>query len=410
MTSKTLFISYKDSTNEIELDTSKITTYDVLFEKIKSLFNLKEGDFDLYLEPSKTFLKKDNYKEEIIDNLNNIQGLLLCENEPLDSKIDSILQTIGVNVPENKLGDSDDLFDKMDESNLVSESVLLNPNQSKKPIPQKKQSKEKPKEKPKEKKEKIFIKEECSICKNKLEDVKYICTICDNYILCDKCEINHPHPLIKYKNLLFSDNIKSIITYQECKNKDLKGKQSFLQKIIGNNLNKVQIIPGLINNQFTMRPNQKRIFQLKLINQSDVNISANQLFLIFKNYDNLIINYKNNIGSIESKKSFLINIEIISSKDIKNYEINAEIFSEDFKFQSETLKIKVIVDNDLEDNKLNERLKDYPDLFLIPIDQKKRIISIYDDQLSIKPPNEIYFILLKHKWNIEAALDDLTTK
>ena len=60
MTSKTLFISYKDSTNEIELDTSKITTYDVLFEKIKSLFNLKEGDFDLYLEPSKTFLKKDN--------------------------------------------------------------------------------------------------------------------------------------------------------------------------------------------------------------------------------------------------------------------------------------------------------------------------------------------------------------
>ena len=159
-----------------------------------------------------------------------------------------------------------------------------------------------------------------------------------------------------------------------------------------------------------MRPNQKRIFQLKIINQSDVNILANQLFLIFKNYDNLTINYKNNIGNIESKKSFLINIELISSKEIKKYEISVEIFSEDFKFQSETLKINVIVDNDLEDNKLNERLKDYPDLFLIPIEQKRRIISIYDDQLSIKPPNEIYSILLKHKWNIEAALDDLTSK
>ena len=158
-----------------------------------------------------------------------------------------------------------------------------------------------------------------------------------------------------------------------------------------------------------MRPNQKRIFQLKIINQSDVNISANQLFLIFKNYENLIINYKNSIGSIESKKSFLINIEILSSKETKNYEINAEIFSEDFKFQSENLKINVIVDNDLEDNKLNERLKEYPDLFLIPIQQKKRIISIYDDKLSVKPPNEIYSILLKHKWNIEAALDDLTS-
>ena len=408
MTTKTLFISFKDSTNEIELDTSKITSYNLLFEKIKSLFNLKEGDYDIYIEPSKTYLKNDNYKEEIFYNLNNIQGLLLCENEPLESKIDSILQTIGDNIPENKIEDSDEFLDNFDKSNLISESVLLNPNQMKKPIPQKKQSKEKSKEN--KKKSKIFVKDQCVICKNNLEDIKFICTICDNYILCDKCELNHPHPIIKYKNLLFSKDIKSIITYQDCKNKDLKGKQNFLQKIIGNNLNKVQIIPGLINNQFNMRPNQKRIFQLKIINQSDVNILANQLFLIFKNYDNLTINYKNNIGNIESKKSFLINIELISSKEIKKYEISVEIFSEDFKFQSETLKINVIVDNDLEDNKLNQRLKDYPDLFLIPIEQKRRIISIYDDQLSIKPPNEIYSILLKHKWNIEAALDDLTSK
>ena len=61
-----------------------------------------------------------------------------------------------------------------------------------------------------------------------------------------------------------------------------------------------------------------------------------------------------------------------------------------------------------EDDQLNNRLKEYPDLYLIPKEQKKKIISIFDEQLSVKPPNQIYAILLKHKWNVEEALDDLT--
>jgi len=68
----------------------------------------------------------------------------------------------------------------MDESKYVTESVLINPNQSKKKIPQKKPSKEKSKEI--KKKEKIFINDECSLCKKKLEDVKYICSICNTLL------------------------------------------------------------------------------------------------------------------------------------------------------------------------------------------------------------------------------------
>ena len=157
-----------------------------------------------------------------------------------------------------------------------------------------------------------------------------------------------------------------------------------------------------------MRPNQARIFQLKIINQSDINIKANQLFLILKNYDNLNIKYKSSLGSIEPKKGFLLNIEIKSNSDVKNYQITAEVYSSDFKFQSEALIINIIINNDDEDDQLNNRLKEYPDLYLIPKEQKKKIISIFDEQLSVKPPNQIYAILLKHKWNVEEALDDLT--
>ena len=133
MTSKTLSLTFKDITNDIEIDISKINSYSLLFELIKSTFKLKEGDYDLYIRPNNTYLKNDNYKEEIIDNINNIQGILICENENLDTKINSILETIGVDIPENKIEDGDDeFFSNMDESKYVTESVLINPNQSKK--------------------------------------------------------------------------------------------------------------------------------------------------------------------------------------------------------------------------------------------------------------------------------------
>ena len=75
MTSKTISLTFKDITNDIEIDVSKINSYSLLFELIKSTFQLKEGDYDLYIRPNNTYLKNDNYKEEIIDNINNIQGI-----------------------------------------------------------------------------------------------------------------------------------------------------------------------------------------------------------------------------------------------------------------------------------------------------------------------------------------------
>ena len=50
----------------------------------------------------------------------------------------------------------------------------------------------------------IFNKEFCSICKQNLINIKYICTICDKIILCNKCGEKHEHPFLIYKTLFIS--------------------------------------------------------------------------------------------------------------------------------------------------------------------------------------------------------------
>ena len=36
----------------------------------------------------------------------------------------------------------------------------------------------------------------CSICSSKIYFNKYICVICENCILCPKCEVEHEHPVL----------------------------------------------------------------------------------------------------------------------------------------------------------------------------------------------------------------------
>ena len=40
----------------------------------------------------------------------------------------------------------------------------------------------------------------CSICSSNIFTEKYLCLICKECILCQNCELNHLHPVIKWKN------------------------------------------------------------------------------------------------------------------------------------------------------------------------------------------------------------------
>ena len=61
----------------------------------------------------------------------------------------------------------------------------------------------------------------CSMCSSKIYYKKYICVICPNCILCEKCQEEHLHPIIKSKYSQFS-NAMDIYNFLKNYNDDLK--------------------------------------------------------------------------------------------------------------------------------------------------------------------------------------------
>ena len=51
----------------------------------------------------------------------------------------------------------------------------------------------------------------CDLCKRQIEFEKYLCMFCNNLILCQYCEKNHSHPVIKLKIPFYSSTLNEIM-------------------------------------------------------------------------------------------------------------------------------------------------------------------------------------------------------
>ena len=90
-----------------------------------------------------------------------------------------------------------------------------------------------------QKKENLFN-EVCSVCDSQLTNKKYICIICQDCILCPKCEEIHIHPVLKCKSSQLS-TLKDVFIYMHKRNKVI---HSFVKN------EKDFTMFGLINNIF----------------------------------------------------------------------------------------------------------------------------------------------------------------
>ena len=61
----------------------------------------------------------------------------------------------------------------------------------------------------------LFNTEKCHICESPLHGIKYVCCICENYIICEECELYHNHPCFKYKRDFISKSDISNINLPE---------------------------------------------------------------------------------------------------------------------------------------------------------------------------------------------------
>ena len=170
-------ISLKYNDKIINLDISKINTWDDLNNQLRNILKIsKEKEIEVYTQPENTFLISSNFEEEFLNKKKNLKGLSISEELDLEAKINNI-GICGSNVPINKIQEQNDSFEN-------TEYIILDKHQ--------------------------LFNGKCDLCKNVFHSCRYGCLLCPNYFLCNNCEENHPHPMIKYKSNILSDNINKI--------------------------------------------------------------------------------------------------------------------------------------------------------------------------------------------------------
>lgn len=368
-------VVFEYDSKKAKIDISKINDWKTLNETIKNIFKIDENkEIEIYSSPKNSYLLENNFEEEFLNAKKEIKGIVIQDVIDLAEKIKNI------GVPINKIEDAEE--EPIDEE----KAVVIKKNQ--------------------------IFEDKCSLCKNPFLANKYGCLLCPNYYLCNKCEENHPHPMIKYKSHNLSDNINKILDVsfsQYYKEKD------FLKKIKDNyklkNIYPLTLRTNISSNSFIMGNNQTREINLLIKNLNSFQIPKNTLNIFLKNqYDlNIKINDEALFKDINAKFEIPIKLTIKSnSKNIlQTYNVRIEVISNNMDIIATPIILKITVKNDEEDNKLNDQFNEFPSIILLPKEKKQKLQYIIKEKLSIKSPAEIKAIMEKFKWNIDDAISDL---
>lgn len=371
-------LKYNDQVNKLAI--SKINSWDDLNKQIRDIFKISsEKEIEIYTQPENTFLTSGNFEEEFLNKKNKLKGLSISEELDLDSKIKNI-GLFGSNVPINKIQDQNDSFDN-------AESIVIDKHQ--------------------------LFNGKCDLCKNVFHSCRFGCLLCPNYFLCSNCEENHPHPMIKYKSNILSDNINKIIVVNSTLNKKDKDLNERVKKKLGvKKINPITLRTNISSNSFTMGSNQERMINLLIKNNNKFLIPKNTLGIFIKNQFDLNIVIKDEILFSDIQPGMEVPITLYFRSNEKSlfetYNLKIEVMNYSLDIIAKPIDLKIDIRNDDEDNELNKHFTEFPSIILLPKDKKKKLQYIIDEKLSIKSPQEIKAIMEKFKWSIDQAIIDLT--
>ena len=247
----------------------------------------------------------------------------------------------------------------------------------------------------------------CSICKSKIYFNKYICTVCCDFILCPKCEIEHEHPVLKCKfNQLSS--LESIFIYLNTKNQEIKNNKNnsgFLSNIFSN---KYDLKLGCSISEFTMRPNSKKSIPLTIHNLSSTELDwdKNKVVIYGRNSKDLKIYSTFLKEKINKSKKIetLVTIETNDKRKEKEYIFQLELYSLlSSRLKSNMLILKVKINEAQEDEELNNFFKDYPKVAIESKAIKNGVKKLMQDNKNKHDPITLLAYLLKSKGNVDDA-------
>ena len=186
----------------------------------------------------------------------------------------------------------------------------------------------------------------CSICSSNIYTEKYLCLICKECILCTNCELNHLHPVIKWKNNQLS-NLSKIYLFMSNYNKEIidyknKNKGGFF----GSNKSKYHFRLNSDVLEYTMKPNQDLDIPITIYNLNNTDVDCKQLKLVLfgRNIKDLIVYNKDIEGKIKREEGIKTFISIESGNFSKMYHFDIGLFSPtdiELVFNTITYKVKV---------------------------------------------------------------------
>ena len=344
-------------------------------------------------------LKKNNDNNDIKDNKNNDYN---NTNENKDNSNNKNNDNNNIN-SNNNINDKDNDNNNLNiEKNKKEDKNLINDLFKEEKILNSKDIYDKLKENEKKyknlnKKKNPFKGEICDICEKEIEYEKYLCCICNRFSCCSNCEKKHNHTMFKYKDSFFS-YIFSTFKFIE-KTNNFKPPNSFYLFS-----NEIFIEPENDFN-FSMRPNQKIKFPIKIINESSNIIKSDTFIILVRNFNYLNIKYSDNqIFSINPKSSIIFFFDIESFDKLKSENIEFLLYSDIINIkQNDKIKfnLKIDINEEPEEDALNKFFSPYKNILLLSKEHKKKILECVQLLNKNLSPLEIYDLLKENQWNVD---------
>ena len=246
----------------------------------------------------------------------------------------------------------------------------------------------------------IFIKESCTVCGQSLKNIKYICVICMNVLLCDSCEEKHNHPCLIYKTPFIS-SIKE--TYNFITN-NYPSYSNLLTKKSQRNLS----ISLMADKNIYLRKNKGVLIPIKIMNNSNISVDSKDFIVLIK--QNKLINISYNSKSyfqISPNSSYILTLKCITPDVLCKEDIIAEIFSNKFILKhNENLRINfsIEINEDNEEEDLNLKLCFNEMAILYNKEHKRIMVSMLENELAGNNIEDVIEVLLQYNWNKEEVL------
>ena len=259
-------------------------------------------------------------------------------------------------------------------------------------------------------KREMFKNEKCSLCGSSLQGIKYVCCLCDNYIICEDCELYHNHPCFKYKINFVSNIFETSNFIEKAYGFKLPVESTGYTKLFRKEYD-LKIAP-MTDLSFSLRPNKRINIPIKILNYSKETIYSSQFVIICKNQKNIFFSTNENEKFvIEGGGEYVLNIICITpEKTCKKENIFIEIYSHELNIKMSRRLIYeyfIEVNFDSDDDKLNIDLKNDDYIFCFNKEHKRLALNLMKSTNSEYPIKNVFRCLYDNNWDQKKATKDL---